>query len=133
MDNYSVCCKFAQGAKFASGSNLNISLDGKMLLSYGYYAIAKKNGSVAFITSKKYSQTTGRHIAYAVAALQKAGFRCLEIPNIENFRDIANIDYLNNRIAYFEAKAKRARVNKSNWLAIADNVRNDLKLLMSLF
>lgn len=133
MDNYSVCCKFAKGEKFASGSNLNISNDGELLLSYGYYAIAKKNGSVAFINSEKYSKTTARHIDKAVAALQKAGFHCLEIPNIKNFRDIANIDYLNNRIAFFEAKAKRARVNKSHWLAFADNVRNDLKLLMSLF
>lgn len=82
MNNKLLAKKFAAGATSGTGSNLFI--DGNTIYSYGYhFAVAKRTGdATANITTRRYSQSTARHVSLVRSALSSAGFILTETDSV---------------------------------------------------
>lgn len=80
MTNREVCAAYAQQRQ-EHGSNQNHSLfyDYDKIYSYGsHFCIAKIVGGKAYVTTRKYSNTTSHHVGMVMRELAGKGYELVE-------------------------------------------------------
>jgi hypothetical protein len=105
---------FAQREK-TSGRSGSVYFEGDTIYSYGtHFPMAKfhnagKLGNFVLFTSKRYSNTTAKHLSHTRFALRQ--YKIIECPDVSGRDHKANIQYFTDEIEETAKKAMSARVN----------------------
>lgn len=91
MTNRELCQTFVEQKKIqARASNGTLYFAGDTLYSYGsHFPLARlttdndsKEGTIALVTTRKYSVTTFKHKSFAVSAILRAGYTIVEVEDV---------------------------------------------------